>query len=317
MSHRKRAASGAEPGAKKTVVEGKSTEQVSPTGASRLEISLAETKKTLDEVRSRYRALKATNDTLSLREHERLLRPAIVNAMGSWIKEHAFPGLGQITVAVTEVSRPAIGRYPFLCASDLVGGFFARGAFDCELLIDLKLYDQRVMQAARDNSIQQLSVLCALNLCVAPSESRGTAATSSLLVDFRSIDRAELRGGSLLFSTRAPYSVTSYQVLPTTVAAAAHLTNVLFYSHHARYALLERVWALASFVVPDSDPAQRVGAESLRKLFTRQIRLDSEHYSSIFGGLDQVCARMDLVGNKLQDDASRRDAACPLDDDDE
>jgi hypothetical protein len=82
------------------------------------------------------------------------------------------------------------------------------------------------------------------------------------------------------------------------VAPAAHLLNVLFFSHTARYYLLESVWALASFIVPGSDARQRANAVSLRLLFYERLKFIPSNQRHWFGIAGSELSLMDTIGNR-------------------
>lgn len=263
-----------------------------------MEAELAAARAQLSELQARCAALQSANDAAHLREHNTLVRPAIKAAIESWVKKHAFIAATDINVDVTRVEAPVIGREQFAGPVDCHRSLWSRLAFACDFSLYVKLKTQRFLQHAIAGFVQESNVRGHLVLTVAPAPATDRDELADLTVSFCPIEGAPGMSGTVSFSASYPFDVIAYEVFPPTVAPAAHLLNVLFFSHTARYYLLESVWALASFIVPGSDARQRANAVSLRMLFYERLKFIPSNQHHLFGIAGSELSLMDTIGNR-------------------
>lgn len=301
MSHRKRVAlsSASAPSSAEPIPKEKSTEELHLMSPVSLATSLSETKKQLEEIRSRYRALLALDEARYLQSHDEKLRVAVSFAIHDWISEYAFFDPARLVVTVKNLEFPAIGDRPLFSEIEALDPLTAKCIFSCELYIYIALQDQRFLQPAIKGFVQNAELPCTIQLKVTPNFTEEGNVGSSMNVTFGHPTPPNFPPGTVWISPVAPFAVTHFEVFPPLGAAAKHLSNVLIYSLQARYNLLERVWALASFVLPGTDRGHHCGAAWVRKLFLDRLEFDSLRYSRIFGCVRDASIRIDQIGNRI------------------
>jgi hypothetical protein len=77
---------------------------------------------------------------------------------------------------------------------------------------------------------------------------------------------------------------------------AAYMLDALRCGPKVRYDLLERVWALASFVPPETSGDDKLAAAQLRAMFHKRILHRGSSGKRFFGTPDDVKKRMDAIG---------------------
>lgn len=299
MSQQKRKSDGVHSNSKKVTSNESPTRNELEVESMDPNVALAKIQAALNDLQVEYSALQAINDAAHLREHQMLLRPVIKREIESWVREHAFIEATEISVDVTKVETPAIGRERFEAPSDDHRRIWSRHAFTCEFSLHIELRTQRFLQHAVEGFVQKGDIMGRFILNAGPAPNAGEEDKSSLTVEFFPCNGDDSDNGVLCINASHPFNNIAHEAFPTTAAPASHLLQVLFFSHRARYDLLERVWALASFVVPGSTLLQRAGAVSLRKLFfARDERIPSAHVH-VFGYRHNAYARVRDIANAL------------------